>query len=62
MTNEEILQRTLSTTLERIAKKTMEYETEIANLNAQLLLIASQQENEPAPPRVRPSKQEKPEE
>jgi hypothetical protein len=62
MTNEEILQRTLSTMLERIAKKTMEYETEIANLNAQLLLIASQQEEKSESPRVRPSKQEKTEE
>jgi hypothetical protein len=62
MTNEEILQKILSTTLERIAKQTMEYETEIANLNAQLLLISSQQEEKSETPRVRPSRQEKAEE
>jgi len=43
MTNEEVLQQTLALTLERFAKKTMEYESEIANLNAQMILVASQQ-------------------
>jgi len=44
MTNEEILQKTLTMTLERIAKQTMSYETEIANLNAQLIMLANQEE------------------
>jgi hypothetical protein len=44
MTNEEILQKTLTMTLERIAKQAMSYETEIANLNAQLIMLANQEE------------------
>jgi hypothetical protein len=59
MTNEEILQRTLNTTLERIAKQAMSYEAEIANLNAQLIMIAAQQEEKEVAPRVRATKQEK---
>lgn len=59
MTNEEILQRTLNTTLERIAKQVMSYESEIANLNAQLIMIAAQQEEKEVAPRVRATKQEK---
>lgn len=59
MTNEEVLQRTLSTTLERIAKQTMSYETEIANLNAQLILMASQKEEGPPVSKTSNRKQEK---
>jgi hypothetical protein len=62
MTNEDLLQKTLTMTLERMAKQTMAYETEIANLNAQLLLAKSQKEDAPPTQRVRPSKQEKSEE
>lgn len=45
MNNEEVLQKTLSMTLERMAKQALSYESEIANLNAQLILISSQQQN-----------------
>jgi prefoldin subunit 5 len=41
MTNEEILQKTLNVTLERLAKQALGYEAEIANLNAQLLSLSS---------------------
>jgi predicted nucleic acid-binding Zn-ribbon protein len=42
MTNEQILQETLSSTLQRIGKKTVEYESEIANLSAQVIMLNSQ--------------------
>jgi prefoldin subunit 5 len=44
MTNEEILQKTLNSTLERMGKQAATYEAEIANLNAQLILFASRLE------------------
>jgi predicted nucleic acid-binding Zn-ribbon protein len=42
MTNEQVLQETLSNTLQRIGKKTVEYESEIANLSAQVIILTSQ--------------------
>lgn len=42
MTNEQILQETLSNTLQRIGKKTVEYESEIANLSAQIIILNNQ--------------------
>lgn len=42
MTNEEILQRTLNATLERLGKQATAYEVEIANLNAQAIVLNSQ--------------------
>lgn len=42
MTNEKVLQETLSNTLQRIGKKTVEYESEIANLSAQVIILNSQ--------------------
>jgi hypothetical protein len=44
MSNEEVLQKTLGMVLERLAKQVLEYETQIANLNAQLILMAAQQQ------------------
>jgi uncharacterized coiled-coil protein SlyX len=44
MTNEEILQKTLNSTLERMGKQAATYEAEIANFNAQLMLLASRLE------------------
>lgn len=44
MTNEEILQRTLNATLDRLGKQATAYEVEIANLNAQLIVLNSQLE------------------
>jgi hypothetical protein len=42
MTNEQVLQETLGITLQRIGKKTIEYESEIANLSAQVIILNSQ--------------------
>jgi hypothetical protein len=42
MTNEQVLQETLSHTLQRIGKKTVEYESEIANLSAQIIILNNQ--------------------
>jgi hypothetical protein len=42
MIDEELLQNLLSTTVERIGKQTINYETEIANLNAQIMLLNKQ--------------------
>jgi prefoldin subunit 5 len=39
MTNEELLQVTLNSTIERLGKQATVYEAEIANLNAQIVLL-----------------------
>lgn len=39
MTNEELLQATLNSTIERISKQAASYEAEIANLNAQIIIL-----------------------
>ena len=44
MTNEELLQKTLNSTVERLGRQSMNYEAEIANLNSQIILLASQVE------------------
>jgi predicted RNase H-like nuclease (RuvC/YqgF family) len=45
MNNEEVLQKTLSATLERLGKQATAYEVEIANLNAQIIMLNSQLES-----------------
>lgn len=42
MTNEKLLEKVLSVTIERFAKQASSYETEIANLNAQVIILSSQ--------------------
>jgi hypothetical protein len=42
MTNEELLQKILNTTIERIGRQTISYEAEIANLNSQILILNDQ--------------------
>lgn len=39
MNNEDILQKILSATIERFGKQAAYYESEIANLNSQLIII-----------------------
>ena len=39
MTNEEVLQRTLIATISRLSKQAQSYEEEIANLNAQIIML-----------------------
>lgn len=41
MTNEQILQESLNNTIQRMGKKTIEYEAEIVNLNAEILILNS---------------------
>lgn len=44
MTNEELLQQILNSTIERIGHQTVKYEAEIANLNSQLFILSNQVE------------------
>jgi hypothetical protein len=39
MTNEELLQKTLNATIERMGRQAINYEAEIANLNSQIILL-----------------------
>lgn len=45
MTNEELLQQVLNSTIERIGRQTIQYEAEIANLNSQVLILGTQLKN-----------------
>lgn len=42
MTNEELLQQILNSTIERLGRQTVQYEAEIANLNSQVIILNSQ--------------------
>lgn len=42
MTNEELLQKVLNTTIERLGRQAISYEAEIANLNSQVAILSSQ--------------------
>jgi predicted nucleic acid-binding Zn-ribbon protein len=42
MTNEELLQQILNSTIERIGRQTVQYEAEVANLSSQILILNSQ--------------------
>ena len=42
MTNEELLQQILNSTIERIGRQTVQYEAEIANLSSQVLILTGQ--------------------
>jgi hypothetical protein len=44
MTNEELLQKILNNTIERIGRQTINYEAEIANLSSQLMILTAQVE------------------
>lgn len=62
MTNEELLQKVLNSTIERMGKQAINYEAEIANLNSQIVILSSQIEelNEMAkekPAKVSPIKE-----
>lgn len=48
MTNEELLQSILNITIDRMAKQAAKYETEIANLNAQIFMLTDQTNSEDA--------------
>lgn len=62
MTNEQLLEKLLNMTVERFAKQTAIYETEIVNLNAQIIALSSQIESinkkvEEKPAKVSPVKE-----
>lgn len=42
MTNEELLQKVLNSTVERFGKQAINYEAEIANLNSQIIILTNQ--------------------
>lgn len=42
MTNEELLQKVLNSTIERFGRQAINYEAEIANLNSQIAILSSQ--------------------
>lgn len=42
MTNEDLLQKTLNSTIERMGRQAINYEAEIASLNSQIILLSSQ--------------------
>lgn len=42
MTNEELLQQILNSTIERLGRQAVQYEAEIANLNSQIFILNSQ--------------------
>lgn len=42
MNNEDLLQKVLNSTIERIGRKTVAYEAEIANLSSQIIILNSQ--------------------
>lgn len=42
MNNEELLQKVLNATIERLGRQALNYEAEIANLNSQILILSSQ--------------------
>lgn len=56
MTNEELLQKVLNTTIERLGRQALNYEAEIANLNSQILILSSQIEELGEKSKDRPAK------
>jgi len=54
MTNEELLQKVLNSTIERFGRQAVTYEAEIANLNSQIVILSSQIEE------IKKATQEKP--
>jgi cell division protein FtsB len=44
MTNEELLQKILNNTIERIGRQAINYEAEIANLTSQVMILTAQVE------------------
>lgn len=56
MTNEELLQKVLNTTIERLGRQAINYEAEIANLNSQILILSTQIEEIKEKSQERPAK------
>lgn len=56
MTNEDLLQNILNTTIERLGRQAINYEAEIANLNSQVLILSAQIEELNEKSKDRPAK------
>lgn len=56
MTNEELLQQVLNSTVDRLGKQAVYYEAEIAKLNSQIIILNKQIENlsQPSQPEAKP--------
>lgn len=56
MNNDELLQRVLNTTIERLGRQAINYEAEIANLNSQIIILNNQIEEISAKAQEKPAK------
>lgn len=56
MNNEELLQKVLNSTIERLGRQAINYEAEIANLNSQVLILSAQIEELNEKSKDRPAK------
>jgi uncharacterized coiled-coil protein SlyX len=56
MTNEDLLQKVLNTTIERIGRQAVAYEAEIANLSSQIIILNSQIEEINSSVKEKPAK------
>lgn len=56
MTNEELLQKVLNSTIERFARQTINHEAEIANLSSQIIILSEQIEELTKKAEEKPSK------
>jgi uncharacterized coiled-coil protein SlyX len=56
MTNEDLLQKTLNATIERLGRQSMSYEAEIANLSSQIIILNNQIEEMKKSAQDKPSK------
>ena len=56
MTNEDLLQKVLNNTIERIGRQAVTYEAEIANLSSQIIILNSQIEAISSSAKEKPAK------
>ena len=56
MNNEELLQKTLNSTIERLGRQAMSYEAEVANLSSQIIILNNQIEEMKKSAQDKPSK------
>lgn len=54
MTSEELLQQLLNSTVDRLGKQTVHYESEIAKLNSQIIILNKQLEDLKSQQEVKP--------
>jgi hypothetical protein len=56
MTNEDLLQKVLNNTIERMGRQAISYEAEIANLSSQIIILTSQIEELSQSTKEKPTK------